>query len=224
MPKGGCALNNVRIRFSKLGRAAYISHLDMMRCMQRALKRSKIPVWYTQGFNPHMYVTFAMPLSLGFESVYETMDFKLTEELAMPSLIKRLNEALPPEIRVLQAAEPQKKFEDIAFSEYQLTVHGTQPDNFLPLWEAFIAQPEIMSQKKTKKGFKEVNLKDYIGEASASKQEGNVVIALRLTAGVNEGLNPSLLIKAFQQQNPSSFSHITVLRTILLDKELHPFE
>lgn len=217
-------MNNVRIRFSKLGRAAYISHLDMMRCMQRALKRSKIPVWYTQGFNPHMYVTFAMPLSLGFESVYETMDFKLTEDLTMPALIERLNEALPPEIRVLHAAEPQKKFEDIAFAEYRLTVHCTQPDSFLPLWEAFIEQPEIMSQKKTKKGFKEVNLKDYIGEASASKQEGNTVITLRLTAGVNEGLNPSLIIKAFQQQNPNSFSHITILRTNLLDNELHPFE
>lgn len=217
-------MNNVRIRFSKLGRAAYISHLDMMRCMQRALKRAKIPVWYTQGFNPHIYVTFAMPLSLGFESVYETMDFKLTEEFPLPELIERLNEALPPEIQVSYAAEPRSKFEDIAYAEYQLTVHGTQPDSFLPLWTAFIDLPEIMSQKKTKKGFKEVNLKDYIGDTSATEQNGNVVLTLRLTAGVNEGLNPSLIIKAFEKQNPSSFSHISVLRTILLDSGLHPFE
>ena len=66
----------VRARFSKTGEASYISLLDLQRVFQRALKRSGIPVWYTQGFNPHIYMTFSAPLPLGQESVAECVDFK----------------------------------------------------------------------------------------------------------------------------------------------------
>ena len=71
----------VRLFFTKLDRAKYISHLDMNRCMSRALKRSGLPVWYTGGFNPHMYLTFPLPLSLGCESVYECVDLKMTQKV-----------------------------------------------------------------------------------------------------------------------------------------------
>ena len=69
----------VRAVFAKRGRAKYISHLDLNRCMQRVFKRSGIPIWYTEGFNPHIYITFALPLSLGYESGVEIMDFNITE-------------------------------------------------------------------------------------------------------------------------------------------------
>ena len=61
-------MTTVRLRFTKTGEAAYISLLDLQRVMQRAFKRSGLPVWYTQGFNPHIYMTFAAPLALGQES------------------------------------------------------------------------------------------------------------------------------------------------------------
>lgn len=62
-------MTTVRIFYKKLDVAKYISHLDMQRCMQRAVKRAKLPVWYTEGFNPHPYITFALPISLGIESI-----------------------------------------------------------------------------------------------------------------------------------------------------------
>ena len=55
----------VRIWFEKRNEASYISLLDMQRVMQRVLKRSSLPVWHTLGFNPHIYMTFTCPLSLG---------------------------------------------------------------------------------------------------------------------------------------------------------------
>ena len=58
----------VRISFKKRDEASYISLLDLQRVMQRVLKRSGLPVWHTLGFNPHIYMTFACPLSLGQES------------------------------------------------------------------------------------------------------------------------------------------------------------
>ena len=86
---------NVRVFYTKTGRARFISHLDMMRFMTRALKRSGLPVWYTEGFNRHIYTTFALPLSLGFESMCEFMDFRLLpDEFDMEEVATRLNACL----------------------------------------------------------------------------------------------------------------------------------
>ena len=71
----------VRISFEKKNEASYISLLDLQRVMQRVLKRSGLPVWHTLGFNPHIYMTFACPLSLGQESECECVDVKTEAEV-----------------------------------------------------------------------------------------------------------------------------------------------
>ena len=68
-----------RAVFSKTGRAKYISHLDLMRAFQRVFKRAHLPIWHTQGFNPHVYIMFPLALPLGTDSRVEIMDFALTE-------------------------------------------------------------------------------------------------------------------------------------------------
>ena len=67
-------MRNVRIFYKKIGRMKFISHLDMTRFMSRLISKSKIPVWYTEGFNRHIYMNFAVPLSLGFEGLYEILE------------------------------------------------------------------------------------------------------------------------------------------------------
>ena len=74
------ALKNVRLFFKKSGPLRFVSHLDMNRVMTRLLRLSKVPVWYTEGFNRHPYITFALPLSLGFASELEIMDFRLESD------------------------------------------------------------------------------------------------------------------------------------------------
>ncbi|MEG1863452.1 MAG: TIGR03936 family radical SAM-associated protein, partial [Oscillospiraceae bacterium] len=74
-------MNTVRINFHKTGVACYFSHLDLQRVMTRALKKSGLPVWYSLGYNPRIYLTFALPLTLGHESICESFDFRLNEEL-----------------------------------------------------------------------------------------------------------------------------------------------
>ena len=66
-------MKDIRIRFEKTGRARYISHLDLTRAMTRAVRRAGLPIWYTEGFNKHPYLTFAAPLSLGFEGTDESL-------------------------------------------------------------------------------------------------------------------------------------------------------
>jgi hypothetical protein len=74
------ALKNVRLFYTKHSRMRFVSHLDMTRFMSRIIRRAKLPVWYTEGFNPHLYLTFALPLSLGMESEYEICDIRLTDD------------------------------------------------------------------------------------------------------------------------------------------------
>lgn len=65
---------NLRVRFHKTGRAQYISHLDLGRTMRTAINRAEIPVKYSEGFNPHPKMSFALTLSVGTESVCEFME------------------------------------------------------------------------------------------------------------------------------------------------------
>lgn len=84
-----------RIRFEKQGCASYISHLDLMRALQRSLTRAALPVRYTAGFNPHIYLSILAPLSTGYQSEYELADFDLTCDYLPADLTERLNAVLP---------------------------------------------------------------------------------------------------------------------------------
>ena len=144
---------DVRIFFSKTGRARYISHLDLNRCMQRALKRSGLPVVYTQGFNPHIRNTFALPLSLGYEGEAETMDFRLEQELPLEEVARRLRESLPAELFVLRAAAPVMKPEKIRWGRYAIEARG-EPQAVRRAAESLrnlLAQPELLVEKTTKR-------------------------------------------------------------------------
>ena len=96
---GENALQTIRVFFEKKDIARYLSHLDLMRCFTRAVKRTGADVWYTEGFNPHLYLMFPAPLSLGFESEYEVVDMRMEEEQDLGLFVEKLNEALPSGIQ-----------------------------------------------------------------------------------------------------------------------------
>lgn len=115
----------VRISFEKKNEASYISLLDLQRVMQRVLKRSGLPVWHTLGFNPHIYMTFACPLSLGQESECECVDVKTEAEA--PDFAQwrtALNAIMPAGIHVTRVAPVEMKADSIAF-ECGWSDHGT---------------------------------------------------------------------------------------------------
>ena len=100
-------MKKLRARFQKLDRAKYISHLDLYRFMQRTFKRARISVWYTQGFNPHLYIMFPLPLSLGFEGECEIMDFNINDDNLEPeTVMEKLNSDLPEGIRITEIYQP----------------------------------------------------------------------------------------------------------------------
>ena len=210
----------VRATFEKRRRAKYISHLDLMRCMQRAFKRAGVPIWYTEGFNPHAYLMFPLALSLGYESGCECMDFRIDGDMSMEEAMARMNRVLPPDLQLCKVAAPIRKHTDIAFADYTLTLDcadETVPAEALrAAWDAFIAQPEILVEKKTKRGTAEVDVKAQAQVLAAETLQNGILLRLRMPAGTAVNVNPSLLTDAFLAWLPQ---HHPELRTGMLRAE-----
>lgn len=215
----------VRIIFSKTGRAKYTSHLDTMRTMSRAFKRSGLPVWYTQGFNPHMYINFALPIALGYESICESMDIRLTEEIPLSEVVDKLNKALPPGFEAVSAAAPASDPKEITWADYtvRLIYHDTKTDAVVAKLDAFLKLPVIEVVKKSKKGEKTVDIKPLSQVLSIKEEQPAVYLNLRMASGITVNINPTLLLKAFYSFCDFEPDGVKITRTAILGESLQPF-
>ena len=178
--------NHLRLRLSKSGRAIYISHLDLMRTMQRAFLRADMPLKYSEGFNPHAMISFALPLSVGTVSECELMDFRLKGFMALPEIVFRLNRVLPEGLRVLEVYEQERKFKYIKWLdvdgifEYD---YGT-PELIMTEITDFFGRDSIIIEKKTKKGMGEMDIIPAI--RSLLLDCGKTTITLRATVSAQD--------------------------------------
>ncbi len=203
----------LRTVFEKKGRAKYISHLDLNRCMLRTFRRSKLPVWYTEGFNPHPYYSFALALSLGFESDCEILDFNLNEDIPFEEVKNRLNAVMPEGMRIISVAEQKLKITAIAKAEYSFSLVSDDTDTLFKQINSLISQEEILIEKKTKKGIKTVDIKPSMEIISCEKNVNSVNLIMRLPAGTQTNYNPTLFIEALKNTECTDFDVINMRRT-----------
>lgn len=220
-------MKNVRAFFKKDGACKYISHLDLNRVMLRAIGKSRLDIWHTEGFHQHAYITFALPLSLGCASTCESMDFRLMDDNAdLDSIPEQLNACLPDGVRIFRCAEAKDKPAAIDSATYNVRIEPMNADD-ISLKELynkltdFLDQPEIPVEKKTKKGMKTIDLKAYILDCTVAP--ASPAMTLRLPAGATLNINPSLLVGAFADHCGVAL-HTDITRTAILTKEGKPFE
>ena len=201
-----------------------MSHLDMNRVMTRLLRLSKVPIWYTEGFNRHPYITFALPLSLGFSSEYEVMDFRLDNDaFDIKAAEKMISDVCPEGIEVIVLKEPVFKSGKIAFADFEITFFNDSGANKDSL-DAFLSSPEIIVSKKTKKGgVKEVDLADKI-KGYEVIAEDELKLKLRLPAGGEDNINPKILIDKYLSDIGGNGGAYTVVRTALFLADGTKFE
>lgn len=215
-------MKNVRIFYKKTGSARFVSHLDTMRFMTRLLRRAELPVWYTEGFNPHLYITFALPLSLGMSSDYEIADIRLTDDcFELSDICERLNSNCPEGYFFFKAAEPKNKLSDVSFAVFNIEFNdnGTLADKL----NNFLKSDEILIEKKTKKGdIKALNVAEDI-EAFSISTENNTRLQITLPAGNNKNINPDLITKKFLSDIKND-CFVKTTRLLLLDNELKPIK
>lgn len=212
-------MTTVRIFFEKRGEAAYISLLDLQRVFHRVLKRSGLPVWYTQGFNPHIYLAFSNPLSLGQESVCESCEVKTEAEAPdYPAWCAALQKYMPRGIVITKAAPAVHKMGTIAAAAYRLTL----PASAAPALAAYNAAAGAPVTKKTKRGEKAFDLKAYLPALECKAEGERLVCTLTLPcAAYGDNLNPALLLGCLQAFGAEAGVKIEpwrcqILRTALL--------
>ncbi len=221
---------SLTVKYTKTGNLKYISHLDVLRFVQRAVKRAGINAKYSEGFNPHMKTSFGFPLSLGTESIGEYFDIELNEDIDPDIFVSRMNAVLPKEMQVLKAAyleDSRSLMAKSSYTEYLLNIEFVNLD-FNKLSELIkeIAETGIVftRQKKNKKNksvTKEYNTKDFISYLNAVEKPEKVVIEATLINVETGSMKPSDLIKIILD-NGFGIEYFTILKVEALDENKKP--
>lgn len=189
----------VRIKFRKYGVMKFIGHLDIMRYFQKAMRRAEIPIAYSQGYSPHMIMSFANPLGVGLTSDGEYFDIELKESIDSVSAVRQLNEAMVEGMEILSfVALPENQktgMSIVAAADYLVTPKdGELDEDFIDAIEKFTAEEHVVIMKKTKKSFREVDIRPLIYKIAL--QDGKVF--MQVATGSVENLKPELVMDAIQ--------------------------
>ncbi len=215
----------LRLRFAKEGRAVYISHLDLMRTMQRGFQRAGLSLKYSEGFNPHPILSILLPLSVGMSSVCELMDFQLTESTELSDIPERLTAVMPEGIRVLEAYPEGRKVKELKWLKISGTLEYDTADvrEMRDGLQAFYARESIVIRRKTKRGEGESDIAPAIRSIGFRESEGRVLLSAVISAQ-DPTLNPELLVSALAQLSPRlspDFAEFT--RMEIYDAEMKVF-
>ena len=212
--------------FEKAPRLRHIGHLDLMRAMQRALRRSGLPLRYSQGFNPHILLTFAAPLSVGMPGRREVMEVPIEGEMTGEAVLEKLSAALPPDLPVLSVQPVDDRHPApmalLSAAMYQAELESV-PEGFGETVERYLSQKEIPAVRKTKTGMKPCDLRPMIYGLSLSGNTLNMALALCESATCKPDLLLSSLFEFAGTERPRAL----ITRTQLLgekDGALVPLE
>ena len=219
------SLTKYRAQIRKGAEIAVLSHLDYMNLFMRALLRSKLPAAWSEGFNPHLKVSFATALAVGVTSDCEYVDFELSAPVEVFEVAKRLNAQLPKGAEIVRLkklrgkSKPVMSLVDLSRYEVHLPFDKKFFDAAQVAVENFNAAPEIKFTRITPKKTRELELKKYLAEPvkiSLADDELIITFAVQITA---EGsLKPSEVLKILHEQFnfPADISAAKINRTALL--------
>lgn len=226
-----------RIEFSKLKEARFVSHLDTMKTMERALRRANIPIAFSEGFNPHPKMSFGSALAVGVTSAKEYLDIELSQDWEPEQFFEALKQSLPSGYKVTRVirVDPRSPalMSIINRADYLVEAYlnsPVEPELISALVRDFQAQPEIRVLKNTKKGKKEVDIRPGIFEISGAVQDDQLILRMLLQSGSEGNVRPEDVLIAFNNFGKLGLDEITakIQRLALYifdgDKMLSPLE
>lgn len=190
---------NIRVKFRKYGCLKFIGHLDVMRYFQKAMRRADIDMCYSEGFSPHMIMSFAAPLGVGLTSNGEYMDIAVKTSPSSEEAVKRLNAVMVEGIDVvswrLLPETSKNAMSIVAAADYEVRFReGCEPEiGWQEKFSEFLKQPEIRIIKETKKGQQEVDIRPWIYSCFAENDR----IIMQVSTGSVHNLKPELLMQSF---------------------------
>lgn len=190
----------IRIKFAKTGVMKFVGHLDVMRYFQKAIRRAELPIAYSEGFSPHMLLSFASPLGVGISSTGEYFDMVLAEDMKTDEIVKRLNATMVEGMEVLSArhvpdGKASKAMSLVAGADYLVQFReGKMPEIDLETKvPEFFALPQIEIMRKTKRSEKLTDIRPWIYDMKAKKSG----VWMQLSTGSVSNLKPELVMEAF---------------------------
>ncbi len=228
--EGGHAMVIARMKFEKGEEVRYISHLDLQRTFQRALRRAQIDTAYSQGFNPHSKISFAMALPVGMTSEGEYVDVELNHPTCAKKLMDQLNTSLPEGLKILDCKISQGNHPSlmsiIQKGLYWVKIYTQNfidPDQIEKKIVDFLDQKEIKIQKKDKKGrVKGKNIRPFIDEISMEKvEEQFIYLKMKLSAGSQNNVKPEIVVERLTSfgQPPLEYNGVKIHRIDLLAQD-----
>ncbi len=201
-------MNRYVIKFSKEGILRYISHLDLLRLFKRSFKRVGIKLLYSQGFNPHPKMSFAQPLSLGYSSTGEYLEFETTTSVPAGEILTKINSIMPEGILILSCDELTEGGKTLAalteYADYELSIplENSLDENVKELIDKYMHQEQIKVLKHQRKSGKdiEIDIKPLISEIDGTILDNNnklIMLTVKLAAGSNANLSPEMILTSF---------------------------
>jgi radical SAM family uncharacterized protein/radical SAM-linked protein len=195
------ARSRVRLRWSKSEEVRFTSHLDVGRMFERAIRRSGIPIAYSEGFHPHQRVAFGPPLPLGFVSDSEYLDIQLTQPYS-PGVLYRLNQALPPGFEFLEAKPILGKSESLSsiinLAVYQVELDYPEKETNAKI-ESLLSQKNLVAQRNHKEGPKEIDIRRHIIKLECTGGNSKTKVKMFLGLGTEGYVRPQeVLIFGFE--------------------------
>lgn len=179
----------------------HIGHLDLMRTIQRALRRTNLPIRYSNGFNPHIQLSFAAPLSVGVVGLREVMDVPIEGEYDTEAFIQELNEALPGCLRVWGCRAVPDDFPAlmalVAGSRIRIEIEaGEAAESIAAVFPAWMESRECVTLRKTKSGENRTNIRPFVAEGTLEKREGGYTIRCLINNQAEGSLKPQVLMQS----------------------------
>lgn len=191
----------IRLKFTKQGRVKFVGHLDMIRLFQRALKITKLPIAYSQGFNPHSLVYFAMPLSVGVSSNGEYMDIITTSDCDVNEVKTKINAVLVEGISIVDAFEVDESSTSlmslVQAAAYKIVIAKKDAvAQNIELIKRKLSEEQIITEKKGKKGIKTIDIKPMILNCEISETPEELLMHIQILAGSSTNLSPQVFLQA----------------------------
>ena len=207
-------MNDYYLRYKRGESIKYVSHLDFVRVFGRAFRRAELPIAYSEGFNPHPLLTFALPLSVGYTSECELMEFVLEKEIETEEIKERLQKAMPAGIEIAEVCKGKTRMKKLDNALYIVKAENLPND-----LSDFLSLDSILIEKKTKSGIKEADIRGDI--KNIALKDGR--IEMLLSAGSRANLKPEVVICAMNKYiNGYNAGECDYHRKQILDGEYNP--
>jgi radical SAM-linked protein len=195
-----------RLAITKGEEVRYVSHLDYMRSIERAIRRTKSPAAYSEGFNPHMKISFASALSVGVASEAEYMDLELTGETDPSAIGEALARQLPPGIAVravrLVTARHAALMAVVNLAAYRVRapLAAGAAGRAMEAVDRFNAAAAVTFVKENPKGKREIDVKTYVREIAAARIPEGLELSFDIRITPTGSIKPTEVIKTLVEK------------------------